>query len=221
MPSKLILHVGDAVALYGLAADALRLAVSVGFALINGLDDLCHVVAVNIIDIAAESFEFLSKVNVRKNLIGCAIQLKSVDINVDDQVIQLISVSSSDCFPDLAFVAFAIAQDSVYIVGLSISFAGERHAHCAGKTLSEGTGRDVDPGALIHAGMSLKRGTFFTEGSKNALIKESELCKACILNGAYMSFGKDEAVSVFPSGVLGINSHFFEVASRYKISRRE
>ena len=126
MPSELVLHVGNALALYSLAADAFGLSVSVSLALVNGLNDFCHVVAVNIIDIAAKSFEFLSKVNVRKNLISCAVKLKAVDVNEDDQIVKLILVCSSYCFPDLAFIALAVAQDCVYVVGLSVSLAGDR-----------------------------------------------------------------------------------------------
>jgi hypothetical protein len=69
--------------------------------------------------------------------------------------------------------------------------------------------------------MSLKRGSFFTEGGENALVKETEFCECRILDGADMAFGKDEAVSVFPSGILGINCHLFEIAGRYELSRRE
>ena len=94
MPSELVLHVGNAFALNGLAADALGLAVSVGFALLESSDDFCHVVAVNIIDIAAKSLEFLSKINMRKDLISCAVKLKSVDVNEDDQIVELIRLSS-------------------------------------------------------------------------------------------------------------------------------
>jgi hypothetical protein len=69
--------------------------------------------------------------------------------------------------------------------------------------------------------MSLKRGTFFAEGSKNALVKEAELCEAGVLDRANVTFGKHEAIPVSPSGILGVDFHLFEIAGSNEICCRE
>jgi hypothetical protein len=66
--------------------------------------------------------------------------------------------------------------------------------------------------------MSLKRGSFFAEGGENALIKETELCECRVLDRAHMTLGKNEAVTICPSGILGIHCHFFKVAGGNELS---
>ena len=130
-------------------------------------------------------------------------------------------MSGVGSLPDLALLGLAVAHHAEDLVVLVVQLTGQSHTGGAGQTLTQGAGGDVDAGAAVHRGVTLKHGTLLAQGIQHGLREEAHGSQAGILDGADMALGEHHAVPVLPAGVLGVQVHVFEVAGGDKICRRQ
>ena len=162
-----------------------------------------------------------AQVTVGHDLVAGAVQLQVVVIHENDQVVQTVLVSGVGSLPDLALLGLAVAHHAEDLVVLVVQLTGQGHTGGAGQTLTQGAGGDVDAGAAVHRGVTLKHGALLAQGVQHGLGEETHGSQAGILDGADMALGEHHAVPVLPAGVLGVQVHVFEVAGGDKICRRQ
>ena len=81
MPAAFILHEGDSLSFHRMSEKAFGTPVLYQLSQFNGRYNLLHIISVNLINIKTKCLEFLSKVDIRHNLVGRAVQLKAVVIH--------------------------------------------------------------------------------------------------------------------------------------------
>ena len=151
---------------------------------------------VHIDDMPAECLEFLVKRFRSDHVGGSAVDLQSVDIDDRTEIVALV-VSSSHCgFPDLAFLAFAVADQAVNAVILAGKFIGDCHAVCRRKSLTEGACAHVDAGREVHIGMTLQAAVDLTEREQLLFRDDSFFRKRRVEQRGGMSLGENEPVAV-------------------------
>ena len=107
MPAYLVLHERNALALDGLHDDGVGL---VGlFRLVQRVLDLIEVVAVDDDGVKAEGLELGIERLYAADFLGGAVDLQTVAVHDDGQVIKAVVTREHRGFPDLALFAFAVA----------------------------------------------------------------------------------------------------------------
>ena len=77
--------------------------------------------------------------------------LNFVVVHKDDQIVELVVRCKERCFPNGAFVTFAIADEAEDAAGTAIAFCGDRHAGGDRKSVAEGAGGKFDArDILVH-----------------------------------------------------------------------
>src|SRR5699024_4304826 len=92
-------------------------------------------------------------------------------------IVKLTETGEHSRFPHLAFLDLAVAQKSVYSVGVVAEFRGKSHSHCRGDTLSERSAGHIHARDMFHIRMSLKIGTQMTESLQIFFGEVSSLCQ--------------------------------------------
>ena len=221
VPADLVFHKAHAVALDGLADDALGQTVLRRHRLIERVDHLLHAVAVDLEGLKAEGLKLSGKAAEGHDLVAGAVELEVVPVDEDDEVVEPVLMRGAAGLPNLALVRLAVAEGAEDVVAFAVELRGERHACGAGEALSEGAGGDVDAGALVHAGVALQRRALFAQGVQHAHVEIALHGEGGILRGAGVALGEDEAVAVFPAGIFRVDVHGVPVAGGDEIRHGE
>ena len=167
--------------------------------------------AVDLIDVEAEVRGLFRHVEARHDLVGGAVELQAVVVEEHDVVVELVLVGAHHGLPDDALVDLTVADHGEHAVVLAVALAGEGHSHGAGRALAEGTGGDVDPGALHHARVALEHGALLTERVQHGLREIAQDAQRRVQDGADVALREHKAVAVRPVRVLGVYVHLGEV----------
>ena len=165
--------------------------------------------------------EFLIDGVGRAYFVNPAVDLKTVVVHDHHQIVKLTETGEHSRFPHLAFLNLAVAQKSVYSVGVVAEFRGKSHSHCRGDTLSERSAGHIHARDMFHIRMSLKIGTQMTESLQIFFGEVSSLCQNGIQARRCVSFGEDETVAVRLLRIFGIDVHFFKIQVCKYICRRK
>ena len=102
----------------------------VGLHRAQNVDDFLHVVAVDVANFPAERRELLGKVAWIAYLLCIAVNLQAVAIDDCDQVVELVVRGEHRRLPNLAFLAFAIAEEGEHAMFVAIEPQARRKAAC-------------------------------------------------------------------------------------------
>ena len=220
MPASIVLHEGDILALDRFHDNSGGLALHFLGALQSGFD-LLEVVTIDVTHMEAESCQLIPNRIRTHDFIDSAVNLKTVIINDDHQVVQLVVGCQHAGLPDLAFLDLAVAQQGVDTSGLALVLQAQRHACGAGDTLAQGAGGHIDAGNGVHVGIALEIGVDVAQGGQVFHGEEATQGQCRIQAGSGVALGKNEAVTVFPLGIGRIHVHLLEVQIGKHISRRQ
>ena len=105
------------------------------------IQHLLHIIAVfNLNHIIPESQCFGFDIAKTHDFIVCSVDLQSVVVEDNRQVVQLVMRCSHACFPHETFLAFAVADDRIYMAFSAGMSGTQRHTDGNRYSLSEGTG---------------------------------------------------------------------------------
>lgn len=212
--SRGVFHVVHSLALDGAGVYELGSAVFGGPYLVEGVQDLGHVVAVYVVDVEAEVRGLLRHVESRHDLVCRAVELQTVVVEEHDVIVELILVRAHHGLPDDALVYLAVSDHGEHAVVLPVALAGESHAHCAGRALAQRAGGDVYAGAFHHARVALEHGALLPERVQHALGEVAQQTERGVEDGADVALREHEAVPVLPAGVFGVYAHLGEIQGR-------
>ena len=137
-------HEIDAHTHLGVCQEQLRLSLPSSLArLVEGIDHLLHVVAIELDDFPSESLVFGTHVAEVHHLIGGTIDLFLVVIENANKVIDLLGTSIHSSFPDLALILLAIAhqhEDKMRVIVEAFGLCG---ANSHRQALSKRAGGDT------------------------------------------------------------------------------
>ena len=139
MPPHLVFHIRNAFSFYRLGDDRRRPAFyRLGF--VHCLCDLVEIIAVDIDHMEIEGFKFFVNGIRGIDFLDSAVDLQIIVVHDHQQIIKL-SVCCQHCgLPHLSFLDLTVSQKGIYAVVLSGKFRRDRHSHCCGNALSQGTG---------------------------------------------------------------------------------
>ena len=180
MPTYLVLHEGDTLALYGVGNDNGWLTLD-GASLSKCSCKLVKVVSISYINnVEFERFELLVNWFWCVDLIKRAIKLQVIVVNNKRKVIKLVVTSKHGSLPDLTFFNLAVAQECVDAVVLVELLAGQRHANSGGNALAQGTGAHINARRVVHVWMTLKARVERAESLKLLLGEETALSQNAV-----------------------------------------
>ena len=205
MPSGNVFHEADTFAFDGIGDDDGGLSASgLGFGILQRLDHLLHVVAVDGDHVPSEAaIFFLERLDIH-HVFDPAIDLEAVAIDDTDEVVELEVARFHRGFPDLAFLLLAISHDAEDMVTLLVQPGGQREADGDAQTLAERACGDFHPGQLQPMRMALKGRIEFAEERDVFLRTESREGQSKIKAGRFVSGRPDNAIAIGPVGVFGI-----------------
>ena len=154
MKIEVVLHEADPFAFGGAGDDGRGLSLH-PLCLIEGSQNLCQVVPIDLANMPAEGAPLISHGLGIHHLIGPAIDLLSVAINDGNQIIHLIVGGSHRCLPYLPLIALSIAEENVDPIIAAVKTGGEGNANTEGKPLPQSPGRHLHPGGFGHVGVAL------------------------------------------------------------------
>ena len=137
MPTNLVLHKGNALALRGLGDDGGRLALG-DASLGKGGANLIEVVAVGKLHhVELKGAELVGKRHGVVDFLDGAVDLQAVVVDDHAEVIELLVAGEHGSLPDLALLALAIAQQGVRAISIAPVLGGNRHTHGGGDALAK------------------------------------------------------------------------------------
>ena len=142
-----------------------------------------------------------------------AVDLHTVPVGHCHEVVQFMMYREHCGFPDLAFLALAVAAEDEGAVGITVQLLAEGYAGCGGKALAEGAGGLEDALDMPYGRMALEVGTELAETAHFLGIEIACAGKDGIVHGGEMPCGEDEGILALglagPSG--GILLHLIEI----------
>ena len=216
MPSGIVFHEGNALALDRLGQDHSGLALH-GLGLcecsLNGFE----IMAVDLDDVGTKGGELLIQRLGGHNIAGAAVDLQAVDVHDGAEVIELILGSGHEGFPNLTFGHFAVAQDGIDAVILVLYLTGQSHADSNGDALTQRTGGHIDTVDMLHFHVTGHMAINAAEHLEFFDREEATQRENGIDSGRAMTLGHDEAVTVGVLGILRIHIHFVKIQSRQHV----
>ena len=125
--------------------------------------------------------------------------------------------SRHEGLPDLALLAFAVAQQGIDPAILVLELGAQRHTHGDGTALAQGAGGRVDAGNLFAVGVPLEDAVQLTEIFKLVPADEAHLRQHRIVAGSRMALAQHEAVPIRIVGALGVHVHVIEKQASHQI----
>ena len=212
MPLVRAFHEVDAVAHVGLEKDHGGDFLALG-GLCEGAKDFIEVVAVSYDDVPAEGAPLLVKLLDGGDARGGAVYLLAVPVGHGDEVAQLVVDGEHGRFPNLAFLALAVAAEDEGPGELAVHLLAEGYARSGRETLAEGAGGLEDAGETGLGGrVALEAGAELTQRGELFLGEVAGAAEYGIIDGGEMPCGKDESVLAFGAArpSLGILLHDLE-----------
>ena len=159
MPSGIVFHVGNALALHSLHHD--RSWHSLGcLRLVECSFQLIKIVAVRHIDyVEIEGLEFFIDGIRGADIRNVSINLKPIVVHNDNQIVQLPCAGKHCRLPYLAFLDLAVSKQRIDPVGFAVHLGGQRHSHSCGNPLSQGAAGHIHARDMFHIRMSLQIGS--------------------------------------------------------------
>ena len=205
MPTGLIFHIGHALTLNGVGQDATRLTSHHRGAQsgINGI----QIVSVDLIQIKTKGLQLGRQITQRHDLVVAAVDLQTVVINNNGQVVQLKVAGSHKGLPNLTFLALAVTEDGIHAAIFAQLLGTQCHTHSDGATLTERTGGCIHTGNLLAVGMTLQNAVELTEVGILIAADKAKSRQYGIITGSSMALTQHKAVTIGILGILGINAH--------------
>ena len=138
-------------------------------------------------NVPVERFELLVKRSGVDNVNDRSVYLKSVEVNEDAEVIELVMSGKHSRLPDLTLFRLAVAENGIHTVILIGNLAGKSHAASGGNSEAERACRHIDAGRMLHIGVTLKETLCIAEAFQLRNIKISSVRKSRIESGSRVS----------------------------------
>ena len=219
MPAHLILHKGNALALDRVPQDALGYAGRVrrGQSRLNGV----QVMAVDLVQIKAESLYLGGQVAQGHDLVVAAVDLQAVVVDDDRQIVQLVVSGGHKCLPNLPLLALAVTQQGKDLRVLAQLFGAQSHAHSDGAALAQGAGGGIHAGNLLAVRMSLQDAVELAEVGVFAAVNKAQAGQNRVVAGGTVALAEHKAVPPIPLGILGIQPHVVIKNAGHKLHGRQ
>ena len=140
----------------------------------EGLFNVIQIIAVNFIKIKAKSTQFCGQIAKAHYLIIAAVDLQAVVVNDNGEIIQLIVIGCHKGFPDLAFLAFAVAQNCIDLGILAQLLCTQCHANSNGTALAQRARGRIHARNLFAVRMALQDAVKLAEIRKFIAADESQ-----------------------------------------------
>ena len=155
------------------------------------------------------------------HLVIRAVDLQTVVIDHDGQVVQLIMSSGHIGFPDLSLLALAVAGEDEDLRVLAEMLGAQRHTDRDGYALTERAGGSVHTGDLLRVRMTLQNAVKLAE-VRILVTGEKALCrKHCIVAGCGVTLGEHKAVAILPLGIARIHTHMIKKHAGHQLHAGE
>ena len=215
------LHRGDSLALLGLSDD--RGGLSERAAALQRLDDLLHVMAVDLDRVPAEGLELGPHVADVHDLLGGAVGLQVVVVDDRGQVGDAEVNRGGRRLPGLALLAVAVGQHPEHVGGVGEAVEAQRQADpdAHRQALAERAGGDLDPGGAAHVRMPLELGPDLPQPHQVLEREVAVLGERRVLDGRRVALAEHEPVAGRPFGVVGIVTEHSVVERCHDVRRRE
>ena len=162
VPSSLILHEADALALDRIGKDDDRFPHN-KFRQAERVYHLLHVVAIDTQNIPAETGVLCRQRFDLHHVLYPAINLQTIAVDDADKVVEVEVSRFHRSFPDLSFLLFAVAHQAERLVPLAVEFGCQRYTYGDAQALSQRTRRDLDPRQLEPMRVTLVSGAEFAQ----------------------------------------------------------
>ncbi len=213
MPSRVVLHVGHALALDRASQDHGGLVLTGGCLLQRGGDGGI-VVAVHVEDVPVEGLKLFVQRLGGHDVGSAAVDLEAVYIHDGAQVIQMVFGRGHGRFPHLALLDLAVAEDGVDPVIPVVHLAGEGHADGGGDPLPQGAGGHVHAGNVLHVRMA---GIVVLDRAEELAVLYRKVAlqgQHRVESGRAVALGEDQTVPIRVLRVLGVYPHRMEIQGR-------
>ena len=155
---------------------------------IKCLLDLLKIVTINGDNFAAKCFEFCINRSCIHDIFGSAIDLQTVNVNDDAEIVKFV-VSSKHCsFPNLSFRKLTITKKCINMNIFSKIFCTLCHSGCGRDTLSERTCRHINARYSVHVRVSLKIRIYVTKIRKIAYREKTAESESRVKTRCSMTF---------------------------------
>src|ERR1039458_1705695 len=199
MPSGNVLHEADALAFHRVGKDQSGLAGDWNvLRLLQSVQDLRHVVAVNLDDFPAKAAITLVQRFDVHYVLDPAVNLQTVAVNDGHQIVEFEVRCLHGGFPDIAFLLFAVAHDAEHRMLAAVEFAGQGRADRNAEALSQRSAGDFDTRQLQPVRMSLKWRIQLAQSNHVFDGKVSGKGEAQVQRGSFMSGRPNDAVTFLP-----------------------
>ena len=189
--------------------------------LLAGLQDLPHVVPVDLDDVPAEGPPLVPEGLQGHDLLGGAVDLHLVAVDERGDVVQLVMGGQHGRFPVLALLQLPVPQQAEDAGQAAVQLGGQGHAVGDAQSLAQRTGGDLHARGLHPAGVSLQVGAQLAQGQQVVHREVPGLGQSGVVRRSGVALGQHELVAVLPRGVLGAVLHDLEEKGGYDIGVRE
>ena len=162
-------------------------------------------------EVTAEGLDLFIVRRGADDLVDGSVDLQTVVVNDDTEVVQLVVGGKHECFPNLTLLAFTVTDDGIDTVILLVNLCAERHTASGGNALTQGAGGHIYTGGLFHVGMTLQMGIGLAEGFQILNGEIALFGQSGVQNGGGVTFGEHHAVAVGIFGVFRIYLHLRKI----------
>src|SRR5260370_3037124 len=147
--------------------------------------------------------------------------LDAVVIHNDNEVGEMGLWGEESRFPNGAFVAFAVAEQTEYAARAAVTLGGNGHSRGDGKTMAQRAGGKLDAGIVLVHDVAGERRAILVKSFKGFEREKTAFREHGIERGTGVTFAHDETIAVGPTGTLGVIAERPAVESRQEIRRGE
>ena len=155
------------------------------------------------------------------DVIVFAVDLQSVVIHKDCEIVQFVVGGCHGSFPNETFLHLAVTNHGVHFDVLAAVLRAESHTGRDADALSEGTCRCIDTGNLLAVRVSLQDRMQLTKMFQFFLREEAFFRKHCVEAGCRVSFAQNEPVTARILGILGVDTHLGVVHCYHHLDGRK
>ena len=116
--------------------------------------DRVKIMSVDVDYMEVERLELLIDRIRRTYLVNRSVDLKTVVVHDDYEVVKLSVACKHSSLPNLTFLNLTVSKECIHTIVLALELSAECHSDCCGNALTEGAGGHIYAGN-VNAGMSL------------------------------------------------------------------
>ena len=192
------------------------------FCVLHRRGNLVDIVAVFDVDhVPAECSPFFVQRRDAVDFLDRAVDLQLVVVGKGDQVIQMLARRKHGRFPDLSFLALAVADQRIDRCAVAFELAAQSNAHRAGKALTERTRRHVDADCAVHVAVARQVRAAAVQRQKLRLIEVAAIAERRVHRGTRMPFRADKAVASRLFRLVRVDVHCFKIQHGQKLDDRK